>query len=173
MKKVFFMRAILIAILLLAASCGAFAAQWNWNTAEVDISKNGNVVVGLGVIRENPDYADQCKQVDITDVYKRPWNYYGSPISVTGIVGLVEEFPPGGELSKFYGGEVSEVVIFANGGIMVDMVLLRSSGNLTQGQTVTLYGYVAGKVEVTNALGGKVTNLALIGNTYSIDGGSN
>jgi hypothetical protein len=169
MKNVFFMRTILIVILLLAVPCTTFAAQWNMT--DVDVSKNGNMAVGLEVIRANPDYVNQCKQIDIADAYKRPWNYYGSPISVTGVVGIVEESPPGSEISKFYGGEVSEIVILADGGIPVDMTLLRSSGDLTQGQTVTLYGYVIGKIEVTNALGGKVTNLVLVGNTYSVGGG--
>jgi hypothetical protein len=165
----FFMRTILIVILLLAVPCTTFAAQWNMT--DVDVSKNGNMAVGLEVIRANPDYVNQCKQIDIADAYKRPWNYYGTPISVTGVISIVEESPPGSEMSIIYGGEVSEIVILADGDILVDMALLRSSGDLTQGQTVTLYGYVIGKIEVTNALGGKVTQLALVGNAYSVGGG--
>jgi hypothetical protein len=142
-----------------------------WNTSELDISKNGNVAIAIKTIQKNPNYVSLCQNVNLEDVYKTPWNYYGKPISITGIIGLIEDYPPGHEITKMLGSqEASEIVILKDDfstGVYADMYLMKSSGNLAQGQRVTLHGYAVGKMEGTNQLGGKVTNLVLVGNAYS------
>jgi hypothetical protein len=46
------------------------------------------------------------------------------------------------------------------------MFFVGSTNNLKNGDTVSLYGYPIGLVDVDNKSGGKTTQLAVVGNSY-------
>jgi hypothetical protein len=103
----------------------------------------------------------------MTQVSKAPWKYFGTPIAVTGVIGVVEDYPPNSDFSKILNTrESAEIVIATENDVIVDMFLKTSSGNLVEGDQVTLYGYVVGKMEVPNQAGGFFTHLIFVGNTY-------
>lgn len=82
----------------------------------------------------------------------------------TGTVGVVEDQPPESDLSKLLGGgETSEVVITTADGSIVDLFAMEGSGKLKKSDSARLCGLPVGRMEVTNAVGGKFTHLIVVG----------
>lgn len=46
------------------------------------------------------------------------------------------------------------------------MLVVENTGDLKNGDTVTLYGYPVGLADVTNKIGGKNTQLVIVGNSF-------
>ena len=79
-------------------------------------------------------------------------------------MGVVEDQPPGSDISKVIGGgETSEVVIETPDGSIVDLFAMESSGTLRVGETATVCGLPVGRAEVPNAVGGNFVHLIVVG----------
>jgi len=143
-----------------------FAADVDWNITDPDIRTNGNIPLAVSVLRAGTFEKESAEKPEAFLVIKTPWNYYGKLLTFTGIVGVVDDYPPGSDVSRILQCEdSSEIVITADDGeTIVDMFLRSSSGRIRIGDTVTLYGLVVGRMEVENRIGGTFTHLMMVGN---------
>lgn len=138
-----------------------------WNTKETDIEKNGNVQVAVKQLESAGDIKQKAEALEPSAVAKTPWNHYGKIVKMTGTIVDIAEYPIGSDWSKSLGGkEAGQIVISTNDGTIVDMFLVGSTGSLKNNQTVTLYGYPVGLSDVENKLGGKTTQLMIVGNAF-------
>jgi hypothetical protein len=137
-----------------------------WNTKDMYIESNSNIPLAIKLLKVNGDITKTAEAPAPISVQKAPWDYYGKPLKVTGKVAVVQDFPPGSEQVTAMGGKACEIVLIANDGAIIDSMLSVSSGDVKIGDSVTIFGYAVGLVEAPNKLGGKTTEVAVIGNTY-------
>ncbi len=99
-----------------------------------------------------------CTNKDTFDVENKA-------VSLTGKVYKVEELPPGD-----HPGHWSEILIITNnpnspvGVTTVDFLFNGDISKIRSGQVITFSGYFIGTFESTNAMGGHVEALAMVGN---------
>ena len=136
---------------------------YNWNTKEIDARENGNMHIAVKKMKADGNIKNMAIIASPSDIAKRPWDFYGKVIKFTGVAAVVQDYPPGNELSKLMGGSCAEVVIETEDGTIVDAFVEGSSGSLKVGQNSTIYGYPVGITEVANKVGGKFTHLIIIG----------
>ncbi|WP_195892702.1 hypothetical protein [Desnuesiella massiliensis] len=138
-----------------------------WNTTETDIEKNGNISIAVDIIKSNADLKSIATIPEPTAVAKAPWNYYGKVVKISGKITDIQEYPAGSDWSKLLGGkEAGQIVIISDDGTITDMFVMGSTGNLKNGDRVSLYGYPIGLSDVENRLGGKNTQLFIVGNSF-------
>lgn len=139
--------------------------NYSWNVKEKDAFQNGNPAIAVNLINDRGIDKEKATAFKTEDVAKRPWEYYGKLAKFNGEIGVIEEFPPGSDISKMLGskGVSSEIVIETQEGVIIDFILQGGTGNLTNGNNFTGYGYVVGSVEVPNKLGGTFTHIVVIG----------
>lgn len=137
----------------------------SWNTEDLDILSNGNMLVAWKLLKalSASDTKENAESISPGAVMKAPWKFYGKIIAIQGTVGIVQDYPPGNPITKALGGEVGEVVMMAKDATIIDYMQLGSTGDTKTGEFVTVYGMPIGQVEVENKLGGKTTQLVLIG----------
>jgi hypothetical protein len=137
----------------------------SWNTEDLNIETNGNVSVAIDFIKELANPKQTVEAVTPTESFKAPWKYYGKIIKVTGLAAIVQEYPPGSDLYKATGGECGEIVLVTDDGTYIDYLHIGSTGKTKVGDAVVLYGTPVGQVEADNKLGGKTTELVIVGKT--------
>lgn len=138
-----------------------------WNTTESNAQKNGNASVAVDLIKSNSDLKSKATAPEASQVAKVPWNYYGQVVKITGTIDDIQEYPAGSDWSKELGGkEAGQIVVSSDDGAVTDMLLMGSTGNLQDGDYVSIYGYPIGVSDVDNKLGGKTTQLFIVGNAY-------
>lgn len=135
-----------------------------WNKEELYADKNGNFQVAIQLLKTIGDAKEENISVSETDVAKTPWNYYGKIIDVYGQVGLIQDYPPESDIAKACGGSASEIVVISSNNTIVDFIFTKPSGDISVNDYVNLYGFPIGLVEVDNKLGGKTTQLMVVGN---------
>ena len=139
----------------------------DWNKSETDIQKNGNIDYAVNLIKQDSDVKSKAKAIDAASIIKAPFQYYGQVIQEAGFINDIEEYAQGSDWSKSLGGgEAGQIVITTEDGTAIDMFVVGSTGNLKKGDYVTLYGYPVGLTDNENSLGGKNTELAIVGNSY-------
>lgn len=142
-------------------------AKPTWNTKETDATKNGNVNVAVQLIKANGNLKTIATSPSPAAVAKAPWNYYGKVVKITGQIADIQEYPVGSDWSKSLGGkEAGQIVIASDDGTITDMLVVGNTGDLKVDDTVTLYGYPVGLSDVDNKLGGKTTQLFIVGNSF-------
>ncbi len=135
-----------------------------WNTKDVNVESNGNLPIAVTLLNNDSDIKSKAESVDPAAVMKAPWKYYGKIIKFTGVVGIAQEYPPGSDISDAVGGsEVGELVITTEDMTFIDYLHIGSTGEANVGDSVTIYGYPIGIVEVENKLGGTTQELCVIG----------
>ncbi len=136
-----------------------------WNTKDVDAMENGNIWVAVEQLKTKNNIRSEAINADASMVIKTPWKYYGNIIAFTGIIAAIEEYSPESDMAKnLESDSASDIVIETDNGIIVEMMSSVSTGNLTEGDRVTLYGYPVGRADVENTLGGSFTHLIIVGN---------
>lgn len=134
----------------------------SWNTSDIDALTNGNLPIAIELVRNNPNISSKSVEANAGKVIKRPWDYYGKVLHFTGMVALVQDYPPNSDLGLVFQGECSEIVMESNGGI-VDTFVIGSASHLSEGQMIDIYAYPTGVTEVPNRLGGTFTQLICVG----------
>lgn len=138
-------------------------AARTWNTSDINALTNGNMQYAAELVRERTgDLASSAIEAVPADVMRRPWDYYGKVVSFSGTVAVVQDSPPGDNLSKGLGGSACEIVITADD-VIIDGLLAGNSSGVYTGDWVTFYGYPCGTMEVDNKIGGKFKHLLVIG----------
>jgi hypothetical protein len=142
-----------------------------WNNTDIDAVKNGNIRIAAKLILATGRFKRPRLDTGASaaSVAKAPWDYYGKIAKLTGQVAVVQDFPPGSDLAQGLGSkDVSDIVLEAEDGTIVEMFCMKSSETISVGSKVTLYGFPCGVTEVPNRLGGNDTHLILVGNKYDI-----
>jgi len=140
-----------------------------WDKSDINIQNNGNVPVAINHLKQAGDLKSIAKDAVPGDVFKKPWDFYGQVVKLTGEVGLVQDYPPDSEITKMMGGkESSEIVLVTEDLTFVDFLISGNSGNVQVGDTVTVYGYPCGQAAVTNKMGGQTNQLVLVGNAFDL-----
>lgn len=139
-----------------------------WNTSNMNALLNGNLSVAAKLITANGVPQDGAKTASPPDVAKAPWKYFGDIYKFTGVVALVQEYPPDGPESKILigGGPLAEIVMMDpkdSTSTPIDFMFLSGTRDIQKGDTVTAYGYVTGVAEVPNRLGGTTQQLIVMG----------
>lgn len=140
--------------------------QPSWNTQDVNIETNGNLLVAAEVLKglSAEDLKKQAQEVKAADVMKAPWKYYGKVVKLSGHVGIAQEYPPGSDVSMaFGGGDIGEIVLVSEDSTFIDYLNVGSTGDVNVGDSVVVYGLPVGHVEAENKLGGKTTELVIVG----------
>lgn len=151
-----------------AATVPPTAASARWNTTQMNISQNNNVKVAFGLIASSHSSAAP-KLVAPGDAAKAPWKYFGDIYEFVGTAGLTQDYPPGGSESRALadGQAIGEIVLIdprETGYTPVDYLMSGDTGAIRVGDTVRVRGYVVGLVDAPNRLGGKTTELVVVGN---------
>jgi hypothetical protein len=105
------------------------------------------------------------KIISPENVVKSPWEYYGEPLIFSGYVEAAVDHPPGSSWAQV--GVLSQIVITADDGTIVEFWSANSSGDLKYDDYSTITGYPIGRTEVENALGGKDTHLIVVTNNLN------
>lgn len=135
-----------------------------WNKDDLDPMTSGNFETAVLTFRDNPDVQTSAIDVPAADVMRRPWDYYGQAVRFSGQVAVIQDYPPGHNMSKALGGESCEIVMTADDGItIIDGMLLGNTKGLQVGDYVTFCGYPCGVMEVANKIGGKFSHLVVVG----------
>ena len=134
-----------------------------WNITDTNAISNGNIQIAIGQIKSNPiALSGATESTDAALVIKAPWRYYGQTLCFNGDVNFVVEYPPdSSNPNPFSGG--SEVIISTQDQAVVSLVTMENSGLLKPGDLATVCGLPAGRAEVTNNFGGKITCLVIVG----------
>ncbi|ARU61785.1 hypothetical protein CBW65_12670 [Tumebacillus avium] len=144
-------------------------AAVEWNKKEIDVVDNGNIPVAVDVLKGAGDIKAQATTPAAGEVFKAPWNHYGKVVKLTGAVAIVQEYPPESDIAAALESDsVSEMVLIAEDGTLIDFIASTSSGDVQVGSTVAVYGYPVGHVTVDNKLGGQTEQLAIVGNAFDI-----
>lgn len=137
----------------------------SWNKTDINAMSNGNISVAVEALSLAQSSVGNSVSEQPQKVIKAPWNYYGKFIKFTGLVAVVQDFPPGSDISNALNTETStDVVIETDDGTIVEFFGAVSSGDLQVGDQVTFYGYPVGTAEVDNKMGGSFTHLLIVGN---------
>ena len=125
---------------------------------------SGNLEMAIMTFCDKPNVESFAVDVTASDVMRRPWDYYGQAVRFSGYVAVLQDYPPGHNISKALGGESCEIVMTADDGVtIVDGMLLGNTKGLQIGDYVTFCGYPCGVMEVPNKLGGNFSHLVVIG----------
>lgn len=136
----------------------------NWNTADLNPISSGNLKTAFFTFRDNPNVESLAINVNAAEVMRRPWEYYGQAVRFSGRAVVLQDCPPGHDMSKAFGGESCEIVLLADdGNTVVDGMLLGNTKGLNIGDRVTFCGYPCGILKVANKAGGLVSHLAVVG----------
>jgi hypothetical protein len=138
-----------------------------WNTTDLDVLTNGNLQKAIEVLNSmnDEDIKSKITEVASSDVNKAPWKYYGQIINFSGTAEIVYEYPPGSDFSKVLakGGECGEIVFITDEGIIIDMLVIGSTGDIGGNDNVEINALPIGRSEVENKLGGSTIQLIVVG----------
>lgn len=138
-----------------------------WDTSDTNINNNNNMDTAVSLIKSDGDLRSKAAITDPASVAKAPFKYYGKVIQATGEIVDIQDYAAGNDWSNNLGGdEAGQIVIVTDDETAIDMFVVGSTGDLKNGDIVTLYGYPIGLVDVDNKLGGKTTQLAIVGNSF-------
>lgn len=141
-----------------------------WNVNDLNIESNGNVNNVLKLLEKYDINKLKTEAAAETPslVMKAPFKYYGKPLKFSGIVSIVQDYPTGSDISNNInnGKETGEIVFICEDGTIIDYLNLGDTGDIVVGDSITIYGFTPGQVEVENKLGGKTTQLVLIGKYF-------
>lgn len=135
-----------------------------WNTKEMKASENGNMRIAASLVKEDSNLAAKAENANPAEIIKRPWDYYGKVIRFTGQAAVLQDYPPQSDPEKALGGSACDIVMtVGNSDTIVEGLYLGSSKGITEGQTITAYGYPVGVEDVPNKMGGTFTHLMVVG----------
>lgn len=139
-----------------------------WNTETTDTDKdNTNWEKATDLVKKYPDYIRQAEPYSSSPetMLKKPWEYYGKVVSLTGRVYSVEQRPPGDSVVKFFGQDCFHMMFVPSGDdVTFSVDIVGADGNLRDDAIVTIRGYIYGHRGLVNTtFGGKSKGLGMVG----------
>jgi hypothetical protein len=118
--------------------------------------------LAINLLNVMGDISQQGITVDAGEVFKAPWNYYGKPISLSGSIAIVQDYPPGSDQAN--AGYQSQLVFMTQDNTFIIALSTLPSGTLKAGDDIKVVGYPIGITSVDNKLGGKTDELVIVTN---------
>ncbi len=136
-----------------------------WNVKDENALENGNIKKAIKLLDGKSKISNEAIEISSLDAYKRPWNYYGKIVAISGMVAFAEDYPPESDLNRKFGTDTaSNITIITEEGVIVSLLSPISSIHINRDNIAVLYGYIVGRGElVKNNQGGIETGLVMIG----------
>ena len=136
-----------------------------WNVKDENALENGNIKKAIKLLVGKSKISNEAIEISSLDAYKRPWNYYGKIVAISGMVAFAEDYPPESDLNRKFGTDTaSNITIITEEGVIVSLLSPISSIHINRDNIAVLYGYIVGRGElVKNNQGGIETGLVMIG----------
>ena len=133
-----------------------------WDDAEL-VDNQKNFKKGARFVAEHEDYLRSASAgyPDLEAVLKKPWEYYGKVICISGPVGTVTQEPPGHSVSKLFDGKYFHTVI--QGNFPVSIHIKGTADNIREGQNIRVRGLVVGQTGLKNRMGGTSNGTEFVG----------
>ncbi len=146
-------------------------SQIDWNTSELDSSKNGNLLKATDFLNQiSQTELESMESTDIlmNDVVKKPWEYYGKFINIGAFVVGVTAYPPDSDISKTYNpnGIVTELML-TTGDLSANtsFLYLGDATNFNENDFIVVTGLPCGIFSKPNAQGVEYRYLIMTGAT--------
>jgi hypothetical protein len=139
-----------------------------WDRSDYDITRNGNVQIAVGVIKSGGLSKSDIAPLAGGDLTVAPFSYIGKVAAFQGNVELVQQYPPTSQVSQQLapGATLSEIVLIdhrVSDTVPIDFLVLGGSSSVQTGDTVAVFGFLAGLDRVTTSAGGQTTQLVVVG----------
>lgn len=143
-------------------------SQAEWDTKDPDALTNANSEIAVRLLTSG-ETLPGGGEVDLGDVAKVPWQYYGKLFCSTGVITFVEDYPLGSEMSDWLGGgQVAQITLLNDTGVG-SFYVLSGSGDARTNAPATLCGLPVGRSEVENNMGGVVPTAVFIAESMQGD----
>mgnify|MGYP002624506895 CR=1 FL=1 len=140
-----------------------------WNMATTDTDNNHtNWEKATDLVKKYPDYIHNATEnwVNAEDALKKPFEYYGKVVNLSGRVYSIEQLPPGNSVAKFFGGQCYHAMLALTEGydpVTVSMYIVGDSSNVGEDSYINVKGYIYGHAKLVNRLGGGSRGIAFVG----------
>ena len=139
-----------------------------WNTENTNADEdNTNFQKAGDLIKKYPDYLRQAEAISPApqSMLKKPWDYYGKAVELTGMIYSVEQLPPGDSIVKFFHKDCCHAMFVPAGDdVTFSLYIVGASDNLQDNMTVTARGFTYGHIGLVNTqFGGTSKGVGMIG----------
>ena len=140
---------------------------WNTETTNMEINDH-NWQKAAELVLKYPDYIHSAAPnwINVFDAMKKPWEYYGQVVNLSGRIYAIEQLPPGNSVAKFFNGSCYSAMLSVDDGydhVAVAMHIVGSADDIYEDATVSLKGYIYGHSNLVNNMGGSSKGLSFIG----------
>lgn len=140
---------------------------WNLKTTDTDNDHiNWNKATDL--VKKYPDYIHTAEPnwISATDALKKPWDFYGKVVNLSGRIYSIEQLPPGNSVAQFFDGNCYHAMLAIGDGydpVAVSMYIVGDSAYVAEDSAVNVKGYIFGHAQLVNRMGGGSRGLAFVG----------
>ena len=140
---------------------------WNLATTDTDNDKSNPQKAAM-LVKKYPNYIHNAEAnwISAEDALKKPWEYYGKVVNLSGRIYSIEQLPPNSSDAKFFGGNCYHAMLAVGDGydpIAISMYIVGDSSSIAEDSTVNVKGYIFGHAQLVNRMGGGSRGLAFIG----------
>lgn len=128
-----------------------------WNTASTDTdSDNTNFERATDLLKK---YYTEIQNMppspaDTTAAMKKPWDYYGKVVTVSGRVYHIQQLPPGHSIPQFFGKDCFHAMLKCDDGSVASIYIVGNSDSVSENSYSTFKGFIYGHVGLENTVGG-------------------
>ena len=145
----------------------ALTTGWNLKTTDTD-ADHVNWEKATDLVKKYPDYihSAEVNWISAEDALKKPWEYYGKVVNLSGRIYSINQLPPGNSVAQFFGGNCYHAMLAIGGGydpVTLSMYIVGDSANITEDSVVNVKGYIFGHAKLVNRMGGSSRGLAFVG----------
>ncbi len=140
-----------------------------WNTETTDTDKNhDNWEKATDLVKKYPDYIHNAEPnwINPLDAQKKPWEFYGKVVNLSGRIYSIEQLPPGHSVAKFFGGNCYHAML-ATGSldepVAFSIYIVGNSEGIGEDSNINVKGYIFGHVGLQNRMGGSSKGVAFVG----------
>ena len=136
-----------------------------WNVETTDTSQDHTNAQKAGTLLvKYPKHVHEAPAnwIDPAAAMKKPWDYYGQVVNLSGDIYAIEQIPPGNPAYKFFGGDCYEAML-KTGDVAVSMIIVGDSKNISEYTPINVKGYIYGHAALVNGMGGSSKGLAFVG----------
>ena len=142
-----------------------FNSGWNTKTTDTD-SDNTNFQKALDLLKTYEYEINEMEavNVNINDVMKKPWEYYGKVVNVGGIVYNIRSRPPGDSIVDYMGKACFEATMRCNEETELAIYIMGDSSNYQNKRYASFKGFICGHAILVNTkFGGQSKGLLFVG----------
>lgn len=140
---------------------------WNVKTTDTD-NDHTNWDKATYLVKKYPDYIHNAAEnwISAADALKKPWDFYGKVVNLSGRIYSIEQLPPGNSVAQFFGGNCYHAMLAIGDGydpVAISMYIVGDSSPIAEDSIVNVKGYIFGHAKLVNRMGGGSRGLAFVG----------